>query len=143
MQIRNIKIASPCSANWDEMEGNERSRHCKQCKLSVHNLSAMSASEAEALLAGKQGRLCVRFYRRHDGTVLTQDCPAGLAKVKSRARTQALWLRAAFASAMVGFVPFWSGWLKWLEPGNVSKACADPSASKSPRSGWETGDYSE
>jgi hypothetical protein len=55
----------------------------------------MRRDEATALLqqAGK-GRVCVRFYRRADGTVLTQDCPVGL-RQKLRwavARACALWL---------------------------------------------------
>jgi hypothetical protein len=44
----------------------------------------MTESEAEALLASASGRLCVQFYRRADGTVLTQDCPVGLAAVKRK-----------------------------------------------------------
>ena len=30
--------------------------------------------------------LCVRFYRRADGSVITADCPVGWAKVKQRTR---------------------------------------------------------
>ena len=45
--LNNIKIASPCSANWDEMYGNERKRFCGDCKLNVYNLSGMSRDEAE------------------------------------------------------------------------------------------------
>jgi hypothetical protein len=69
-----IEIASPCSASWEAMEGDERSRFCGDCKLMVHNLSAMSRAEGEGLLAGAKGRVCTRFFRRSDGTVITQDC---------------------------------------------------------------------
>lgn len=88
--LNNIKIASPCSANWDEMSGDNRKRFCGECKLNVFNLSGMSQTEAENLLIESEGRVCVRFYRRQDGTVLTQDCPVGWAKIKrnlSRAAT--------------------------------------------------------
>ncbi|MEP6847926.1 MAG: hypothetical protein ABI999_03655, partial [Acidobacteriota bacterium] len=44
-----------------------------------------------------EGRLCVRFYRRADGTVLTQNCPVGWAKVKQRAR---IFATAAFSVIM-------------------------------------------
>src|SRR5215475_8931425 len=84
--LNNIRIASPCSANWDEMYGNDRKRFCGDCKLNVYNLSGMTRAEAEDLLERSEGRLCVRFYRRDDGTVLTQNCPVGWAKVKQRAR---------------------------------------------------------
>lgn len=84
--LKNIRIASPCSANWDEMYGNERKRFCGDCKLNVYNLSGMSRKEAEDLIRNSEGRLCVRFYRRTDGSIITQDCPVGWAKVKQRVR---------------------------------------------------------
>ncbi len=34
----------------------------------------------------REGELCVRFYRRADGTMLTADCPRGLAAVRLRMR---------------------------------------------------------
>jgi hypothetical protein len=95
--LNNIKIASPCQANWDEMFGNDRKRFCGECKLNVYNLSGMTRNEAEDLLENSEGRLCVRFYRRADGTVLTENCPVGWAKVKQRARVFAT---AAFSLIM-------------------------------------------
>ena len=82
--LDNIKIASPCQANWDAMHGNERKRFCGECKLNVYNLSGMSRYDAENLLRVSEGRLCVRYFQRSDGTVLTADCPIGWAKVKQR-----------------------------------------------------------
>lgn len=78
-----IRIASPCSADWDKMSGSERVRHCTQCNLNVYNFSAMTSLEVEQLL-GRKERLCARFYRRADGTILTQDCPRGLRAVVRR-----------------------------------------------------------
>lgn len=86
-----IAIASPCSANWHDMRGDARRRFCAQCKLHVHDLSAMTRDEAEALLqAASGGRVCVRLHRRADGRVLTRDCPVGL-----RQRLRTAWARAA------------------------------------------------
>ncbi|MDQ3712277.1 MAG: hypothetical protein M3388_08675 [Acidobacteriota bacterium] len=82
--LNNIKIASPCSQDWNEMIGTERKRYCGECKLNVYNLSGMSRSEAENLLLNSEGRLCVRFFRRADGTVLTEDCPVGWQAIKQR-----------------------------------------------------------
>lgn len=82
--LNHIKIASPCSADWNEMYGDNRKRFCSDCKLNVYNLSEMTQTEAENLLFEAEGRLCVRLYRRKDGTVITQDCPVGLAKFKQR-----------------------------------------------------------
>jgi len=95
--LNDIKIASPCRADWNEMYGDNRKRFCGECKLNVYNLSGMTRDEAESLIIKAEGRLCVRFYKRADGTVITQDCPVGWAKVKQRTRVFA----AAFASLLM------------------------------------------
>jgi hypothetical protein len=73
-----LTIASPCPASWDDMEGDDRVRFCGECELNVYNLSAMTESEALKLIAEREGRVCVRMYKREDGTVMTRDCPVGL-----------------------------------------------------------------
>jgi len=95
--LDNVRIASPCSADWDAMYGDERKRFCKECKLNVYNLSGMTLEEAERLVTNAEGRLCVRFYRRPDGTMITQDCPVGWAKLKQRTR---IYATAAFSMLM-------------------------------------------
>ena len=82
--LDNIKVASPCSASWDKMAGDERSRHCGDCKKNVYNISEMTREEAEALIVAKEGRLCVRYYQRHDGTILMKDCSVGVARKRKR-----------------------------------------------------------
>lgn len=83
--LDNVRVASPCAANWETMAGDDRRRFCDGCQLHVYDLSAMQRSEAEQLLGEQRGsRLCVRFFRRSDGTVLTQDCPVGLRAVRQR-----------------------------------------------------------
>ncbi|MEO7112591.1 MAG: hypothetical protein ABI183_19250 [Polyangiaceae bacterium] len=76
--LTTAKIASPCSANWDEMKGDDRVRFCGSCQKNVYNLSALNAADAEALIREKEGNLCARFYLRDDDTVLTTDCPVGV-----------------------------------------------------------------
>ncbi|HSK73824.1 MAG TPA: hypothetical protein VK892_19155 [Pyrinomonadaceae bacterium] len=98
--LNNIRIASPCSANWNEMVGDERRRYCGECKLNVYNLSGMSRRDAENLILSSEGRLCVRFYRRTDGTILTKDCPVGWKAIKRRVSQTA----AAFASLIFAFL---------------------------------------
>lgn len=94
-----ISIAAPCSANWNEMTGNDKVRFCQQCSLNVYNLSNMAQDQAEELIRNKEGRLCVRFYRRSDGTILTQNCPVGLQALKKKiARTA-----TAIISAVLSF----------------------------------------
>ena len=81
--LEQISVASPCTVNWDEMTGDDHVRFCGQCELNVHNLSHMSRNEAETLVAQTEGKRCIRFYRREDGTMLTKDCPKGF-RAKSR-----------------------------------------------------------
>ena len=83
--LEDIRVASPCTVSWESMSGGERARHCGKCDLDVFNLSGMTREEAQSLIAGKVGRLCVRFYRRHDGTVMTQDCPSAWQALQRRA----------------------------------------------------------
>jgi len=85
--LENVAIAAPCKASWDAMVGDDRVRFCGQCEKNVYNLSAMPRDEAEALLAAREGKMCVRLYKREDGTVMTSDCPVG---VKRRRRRRAV-----------------------------------------------------
>lgn len=82
--IDNIRIASPCTANWEQMQGDDRVRHCDACNLNVYNLAAFTENEIRDLVANRNGRLCGRIYQRKDGTVLTQNCPVGLRAVARR-----------------------------------------------------------
>jgi hypothetical protein len=82
--VDQIEIRSPCSVPWSEMRGDERVRHCGQCKQNVYNVAAMSRGEARRLVAAKEGRLCVRILRRPDGTVVTGDCWARLSAARRR-----------------------------------------------------------
>jgi len=94
-----VRVASPCPAAWDQMIGTEQVRFCAQCRLNVYNLSGMTRAQAEHLIAATEGRLCVRFYRRADGSVLTKDCPVGWERIRRRWSS----IRRAVASAVIGF----------------------------------------
>ena len=95
--VGRMRVASPCRASWEGMEGDERVRFCGQCGLHVYNISEMTRGEAESLVARTEGRLCARLHRRADGTVLTKDCPVGLRAVRLRASRAA---GAAFAAVL-------------------------------------------
>jgi hypothetical protein len=82
--VDQIEIRSPCSVPWSEMQGDERVRHCGQCKQNVYNIAAMGRQEARRLVASTEGRLCVRILRRPDGTVVTGDCWARLRAARRR-----------------------------------------------------------
>jgi hypothetical protein len=89
-----IQIATPCNADWNAMPGDDRVRHCPDCKLSVYNVAAMSRREAGLLIQEREGRLCLRLFRRADGTLITADCWEKLRAARRRGRL-------AFACALV------------------------------------------
>lgn len=82
--LEELTFATPCTASWDDMKGDDRMRHCSSCDLPVFNLSGMTRTEARAFLARTNGSACVRLYKRHDGTVLTQDCPTAVSRARRR-----------------------------------------------------------
>jgi hypothetical protein len=83
-RLSQLRIAKPCPASWDEMEGDQRQRYCRQCQLQVYNIRNITEDEAVALIEGAEGRVCVRLYQRRDGTVLTKECPVGLQWARQR-----------------------------------------------------------
>ena len=94
--LSNVSIASPCEVSWESMKGDNRVRFCGECHLNVYNLSNMKAVDAAALVQQTEGRLCIKFYQRDDGTMLTTDCPKGL---RPRIRWAAGRIAAAVAAA--------------------------------------------
>ena len=100
--LDNIRVASPCSADWNGMTGDDRVRHCGACDKSVFNLSGMTREEAETLIIAKQGKLCVRYFQRKDGTILTKDCAVGISKKRKR-RLFAAGAAAMLAAGGAGF----------------------------------------
>jgi hypothetical protein len=79
-----IKVNTPCSADWDAMIGNAQVRFCEHCNLSVHNLSHMTRKRAQHLVRVSKDRLCVRYYRGPDGTLLTGEIPQKLYSIGRR-----------------------------------------------------------
>ncbi len=76
--LDDVAIASPCKERWQDMVGDERVRFCGKCDKNVYNVVAMTRHDAERLIEEHEGRVCLRLYRRRDGTVLTSDCPVGI-----------------------------------------------------------------
>lgn len=120
--LESIRIASPCHADWDSMSGNDQVRFCSDCRLNVYNLSAMTQAEAESLVLRTEGRLCARFYRRADGTVLTRDCPVGLRALRYKATAGLARFAAAIAAILGSGIALgagrsgWTARLRQIEP---------------------------
>lgn len=81
-----IYTSSPCTVAWNEMTGSDRVRDCSQCSRKVFNISEMSTNEAEAFLKENRDSQCLAYYRRKDGTIMTDDCPIGLRKIRNTLR---------------------------------------------------------
>ena len=125
--LASVHVAAPCQADWNQMMGDERVRFCGECSLNVFNLSAMTRSEAEALIARSEGRLCVKFYRRRDGSIITQDCPVGLRAIRRRVSYLAKAIGSAVLSfmAVVGVHETVSSSLAALRPGRTMGVMAE------------------
>lgn len=82
--INKLRVASPCSVGWDTMIGDERIRRCHSCELNIYNIAEMTKSEVEDLITKREDRVCIRLYKRADGTVLTKDCPVGFRSYQKR-----------------------------------------------------------
>lgn len=101
--LNDIRIAEPCPAPWSEMKGDDRARFCESCERHVYNIAMLPAAEAVSLIERHEGSLCVRLYRRRDGTVLTADCPVGRS-IAARSR-----LRRFAAGAVMGITMLAAG----------------------------------
>jgi TonB family protein len=101
--LERINVASPCKADWNKMLGNDQVRFCSECQLNVYNLSNMTREQAENLVQTTEGKLCVRFYRRTDGTVISQDCPVGLKAVRQKVARIATAVISATFTFLAGF----------------------------------------
>lgn len=139
--LDSLRIASPCPASWDQMVGDDITRHCAQCDLDVHNISAMSRADAEAFLQTRKNasRTCVRFFRRTDGTILTQDCPVGLALWRRRVAAGVSRVAAAVLFVFTGGMMLSGNRTPWLperlramEPFKTVSAWLNPIAAPLP-----------
>lgn len=103
--LHNVRVASPCKADWDGMTGDSHVRHCGLCDKNVYNLSALTRQDAEALLLRHENELCVRFYRRADGKVMTSDCGPGSRRRRRRRGVALATALGAGAGAVVAMQP--------------------------------------
>lgn len=99
-----LKIDDPCPASFADMSGIGAVRYCKLCHENVYDLSQMTKREAEDLIFEAEGRICVQFYQRADGTVVTKDCAPVRFAAARRAARRSLALATAVVGALLTFV---------------------------------------
>ncbi|MFN7135756.1 MAG: hypothetical protein ACK4N5_27030, partial [Myxococcales bacterium] len=102
--VNQLRIAAPCRVSWAAMSGDERKRLCGECRLHVYNVAELTRDEVRALVGGGDD-VCMRLYRRADGTVITRDCPLGQ-RVRDRMSLALGAVLAALAAGTAGFVTF-------------------------------------
>jgi hypothetical protein len=101
-RLPRIVMTTPCSTDWESMEGDARVRRCPSCEKNVYNVSLMSRREV-ARLVGRTGQPlpCIRGYRRPDGTIIAGGC-------MSTVRRAMGWVRFKLALAAGVLVAIWS-----------------------------------
>lgn len=82
--LKNLTVASPCVADWNSMTGNDQVRFCEHCSFEVHNLSSMTRSQAERLVARSNGRLCVQYIQDPNGGPVTMPVGQKLHHISRR-----------------------------------------------------------
>jgi hypothetical protein len=82
--LQQIQVKNPCTVSWDSMVGNEYVRFCEHCHLSVHSLSKLNRKEIRHLIAKSDGRLCVQYIRRPDGSLVTNNSLEKLHRIGRR-----------------------------------------------------------
>ena len=115
LTVDELRVATPCTEDWAGMEGDNFARHCGECEKNVYDLSMLTRAEGNELIREKEGHLCVKYYQRFDGTVLTADCPVGLRAL----RRQYLRTRAKFVAAALAV---------WAVIAGSSASCSSPVA---------------
>jgi hypothetical protein len=106
LELEDVRIASPCRMRWEDMTGGDQVRFCAACQKNVFNLSGMKRAEAQQLVRATEGKICARFYRRSDGTVLTADCPVGVRLVARRAKRAVVGAMATSLGAVAAVLGF-------------------------------------
>lgn len=74
-----VRFPKPCDEPWEAMAPRGCNRHCASCDTIIHNLSAMTFDEAEALLASEE-EVCVRAEVGRDGAIRLKPDTRGTAR---------------------------------------------------------------
>ena len=92
------KIATPCTANWDQMPGDDRRRFCEGCGKHVYNVSSMTPKDRGEFAKPIHQHECITYIHRANGTLVDLSLWASL-----RRRFPAL--RLVRWSAIIALLP--------------------------------------
>jgi hypothetical protein len=99
-----VTETTPCSARWEQMQGNDAVRRCGRCRRAVHDLARLSRNEAEALLERAERGEVLALHARPDGRVVMGACPRS--ERAQTVRAVAAGMIAGAAVATSAFVPY-------------------------------------
>ena len=99
-RVLETELANPCAASWADMNGDDRVRHCGQCRKNVYNFAELTRDEVDALIVEHEGSLCARLFVRADGTIKTKDCSRDV-RLRPRGLAVALGAAAVAAGAVI------------------------------------------
>jgi hypothetical protein len=128
MDVRALPLAKPCPARWDEMEGSSTERFCRECRQSVHDLTAMREDEAHAFVRAHP-TACLRYtFDKRTGAILHNAARCGTARVRIRARqTGVLAALGLVLAAPAAAAPMVEGsWPSWLQEALVWLGVVEP-----------------
>ena len=129
--LDDLRIATPCPASWEAMRGDERVRYCGLCSKHVYDMSGLTADESVKLVQKAEGHVCMRLYRRKDGTFLTADCPVGI-RGRVRRRVNRMIAAAVLMSVAARAVIYAEEYAKW----NIPPMPLSPGATLGDWVGW-------
>lgn len=116
MNVSAVPIPKPCPARWDRMDGDDRTRFCRECRASVTDLSAMPEVEARAFVETNP-TACLRYtFDRRTGAILHGRAGCGSARVRISARRTGA--AAALALALAG--PAHAAGVAWDSGGDTA-----------------------
>lgn len=108
-----LEVEIPCDESWDAMSGDDQTRRCGVCRHDVHDIASFTNEELTVLLARNE-RLCIRLFRRADGTAVTADCAPLRFRLERAVQRSALgrskWI-VAVMFALIALMSF--GWMRF------------------------------
>lgn len=97
--LASLHIAEPCPLADEAWQPGQRTRHCAECDLDVHNFSALTSHDAAALVTHSREtgtRLCASYEHDAAGNLITLDSPARQQSAHSNRPRILMRLLAAF-----------------------------------------------
>ena len=124
-----LTVATPCTADWNAMPGDDRVRSCGDCGRNVYNIAALTRRQVYRLIETHEGKPpCLRIFRRPDGTIVMRRCLAGV-----HAAARSVWLHACAYAAMAA--AFWTNVLlgrQLIHPSPLATSQAAPASTMAP-----------